>query len=131
MAYADYAYYSQTYYGNLINQADFPRLAARASEQIDRLTFGRAASDTDNTEAIKMAMCAVAEALQAVENDGGADAIQSESIGSSSVTYAKNSSRLQTKTQKVTNAARTHLGDTGLMYAGFASGEYGGVPGAN
>jgi len=125
MAYADYTYYLQTYVGNAISQADFPRLAARASEQIDRLTFGRAASDTDNTNAIKMAMCAVAEEIQAVENDGGTDAIQSESIGSSSVTYADTSTRRQTKAQRYTNAARTYLGDTGLMFAGFATDEYG------
>lgn len=123
--YADYTYYTGTYYGTTIPTGDFTRLSARASEWIDRLTFGRAASDTDNTTAIKKAMCAVADELYVLEQDGGADAIQSESIGSSSVTYADNSARRATKEQRVKVAAGMYLGLTGLMYPGFESGEYG------
>ena len=125
MAYADYTYYSGTYYGTQIPTGDFTRVSARASEWIDRLTFGRAASDTDNTTAIKKAMCAVADELYIIEQDGGGDGIQSESIGSSSVTYAENSARRMVKEQRLKNAAKIYLGSTGLMYPGFESGEYG------
>lgn len=125
MAYADYTYYTSTYYGTLIPTGDFTRVSARASEWIDRLTFGRAASDIDNTTAIKKAMCAVADDLYSIEQDGGADAIQSESIGSSSITYAENSARRMVKEQRLKNAAKMYLGSTGLMYPGFESGEYG------
>ena len=60
MSYANYAYYTGTYGGSAIASADFTRLANIASAWIDRLTFGRAAADTDNADAIKMAMCSVA-----------------------------------------------------------------------
>ena len=127
MPYADYTYYLQTYVGDVIGEADFLRLATRASSFLDRLTFGRAASDTDNTDAIKNAMCAVAEEIYSVEQDGGLDGIASESIGSSSVTYADNSARRMVREARYQNAARQYLGSTGLMYMGFLSGEYGGV----
>ena len=126
MAYADYAFYLQTYVSSTIAEADFLRLATRASEIIDQLTFGRAATDTTNTVAIKKAMCAVADEIYAVESDGGLDGIASESIGSSSVTYAENSARRMVREQRYRNAARLYLARTGLMFGGFASGEYGG-----
>jgi hypothetical protein len=127
VAYADYTYYTVTYLGNAIAEADFPRLSERASEFVDRTTYGRAADDTDNTTAIKKAMCAIADVMQTVENDGGIDGIQSESIGSSSVTYADNSARRLVMEDRYEQAARRYLGSTGLMYKGFMSGEYGGI----
>jgi hypothetical protein len=126
MAYADYQYYLQTYFGNAISEADFPRLSVRASEYLDRVTRGRAVADIDNTTAIKKAMCAVAEEMQSVESDGGLDGIASESIGSSSVTYADNSARRMVKERRYERQAAFYLGGTGLMFAGFSSDEYGG-----
>lgn len=123
-AYADWTYYTGTYLGAEIAEADFARLSLRASAQIDALTFGRAASDTDHTDEIAMATCAVAEEIQKVERGDG-DAIASESIGSNSVSYAANSSKMKSAQQKYQTAASLYLGDTGLMFAGFAEGEYG------
>ena len=75
MAYADFTYYENTYLGTTIAEADFPRLALRASAVIDQITFGRAATDTTNVNAIKNAMCAVAEEIQNQEAAGGAAGI--------------------------------------------------------
>jgi len=71
-AYADYSYYSTTYLGTAIPEADFPRLALQSSNFINQVTFGRAASVTDEAsmDQIKMACCAVAEAMQ-LELQGG------------------------------------------------------------
>lgn len=126
-AYADLTYYQNTYLGTAIASADFARLSLRASAQIDALTFGRAADETDadNVDAIKMATCAIAEEIQSVEQDGNQDGIASESIGSNSVSYADNSSKRLTKDQRYFDAAQTYLGNTGLMFAGFMAGEYG------
>ncbi len=128
MPYADYDYYSETYLGIAIAEADFPRLALRASAEIDRLTFGRAARQTDSAvvDKIQMATCAVAEELQKGEQSGGADALTSESQGGYSVTYAANSSRAMTNTQRVQSAAALWLDGTYLMFSGFNDGEYGG-----
>ncbi|RPJ29450.1 MAG: hypothetical protein EHM33_00965 [Chloroflexi bacterium] len=125
-AYTDYTYYTTTYLGTSIASADFARLALRASAVIDSITFGRAATDTDNTDAIEMATCAVAEEYQRVELDGNADGIASESIGSNSVTYTENSAKQRTANEKYIASAAVYLGSTGLMFPGFAAGEYSG-----
>ena len=39
MAYADYDFYTTSYFGSVVPEADFDRLAARASDFIDTLTF--------------------------------------------------------------------------------------------
>lgn len=124
MAYADYTYYSETYLGTAIAEADYDRLALRASEYIDRITFGRAAEDEDYTDEIKKAACAIAEVLNEIENDG-ASGVQSEKVGSHAVTYAQNSTKLQTTNQRVIEAANLYLASSGLLYRGFATGEYG------
>jgi len=128
MSYADYTYYSTEFLGNVIAEADFPRLALRASAQIDRITFARSATDVDNTTAIKNAMCAVAEEIQRQESNENADGITSESQGQYSVSYGANSSRSRTNQQKIEDAAKFWLETTGLMFAGFASNEYGTQP---
>jgi hypothetical protein len=117
-AYATYSYYSGTYLGTAITSADFPRLALRASAVIDQLTFNRAATDTDNTTAIEMATCALAEELQTIDAEG-AVGIQSESVGSHSVTYAQGSTMTLTADQRLAKVARLYLANTGLMYRGI------------
>lgn len=125
MSYADFTYYSTEFLGNAIAEADFPRLALRASAQIDRLTYNRAATDTDNTTAIKNAMCAVAEEIQRQEQSDNVDGVTSESQGQYSVSYGTNSNRARSNQTKIVDAAKLWLETTGLMFAGFASGEYG------
>jgi hypothetical protein len=130
--YATYSQYITDYLGNLIASTDFARLALRASMAIDRLTFDRAAvivtagTDTATIALIMMATCAVAEEIQKYENAGSSDGIVSESIGNSSVTYTANAFNQKTISQKLSMAAAMYLASTGLMFRGFASGEYGG-----
>ena len=66
MAYADYPYYKNTYLGTAIQEADFPRLALRASSFLDYYTQGRAGQNQD-VNAVKMACCAVAEQYQSID----------------------------------------------------------------
>lgn len=124
MAYADYTFYLTQFLGTAITEADFPALALRASAVIDQITFGRAADDTDNTTAIKNAMCAVAEELQRQVQSGGRDGISSESQGRYSVSFFAHSQNAKSSSAKLQDAARVWLANTGLMFAGFASGEY-------
>lgn len=123
--YADYAFYTGTYLGTVIASADFDRLALRASAYLDRLTFDRAADDTDNTTAIKMATCAVAEEVQTIEQEGSTGGIQSEKVGSHSVTYSQNSIKQRSSTKRLEEAARLYLASTFLMFKGFNDSEYG------
>ena len=123
--YADYAFYTGTYLGDVIASTDFNRLALRASAYVDRLTFDRAASDMENTTAIKMAVCAVAEELQTIEQEGDVGGIQSESVGSLSVTYASTSIKQHSTTKRLEEAARLYLAGTFLMFKGFNDNEIG------
>lgn len=131
-AYADFTYYGSTYLGAAIASADFPRLALRASAVVDQITFNRAAAViTANTPAasvtaIQNATCAIAEEIQTQEQSGNIDAVTSESVGSHSMSYGKGARASMTNLQKQIEVAKVYLGNTGLMFPGFVSGEYGG-----
>lgn len=129
-AYVDFAYYSGTFLGTQISEADFPALALHASAFIDLVTFDRAAdvitagTDTALIDKIKMATCNVAETLQTNNAAEGLDGIQSESIGRYSVTFNSNSSKQQTSGEKMHASAALYLGNTGLMFSGFTEDEW-------
>lgn len=67
MAYADYEFYKDRYYGSMIPEADFPRLSERASDFVDTITFDRLVDGLPTNERastkVQKAVCAVAEAL--------------------------------------------------------------------
>lgn len=111
MAYTDYEFYATKYYGNVVPEADFPRLAERASDFLDAITFDRLVDGLPDDERAKTkvqkAVCAVADKLYALElaekqanaaalagassgTSGGATSgvISSRSAGSESITYA-------------------------------------------
>ena len=86
MIYADYTYYISTYGGKAVSEEDFPRLAAKASAYIDRLTFGRAADNADD-ERLKRCCCELCESLLLTDGSGGM-VKQSEIVGSWSYSLA-------------------------------------------
>lgn len=49
MAYADYEFYTTSYFGDTVPESDFPRYAERASDRIDVLTFDRLADGLPET----------------------------------------------------------------------------------
>jgi hypothetical protein len=71
MAYADYDFYTESYYGNVVPKADFDRLAARASDFIDTLTFDNLVdglpADKRSQKRIKKAVCSLAELMYQIE----------------------------------------------------------------
>ena len=111
MAYADYDFYTESYYGNVVPEADFDRLAARASDFIDTLTFDNLVdglpADKRSQKRIKKAVCSLAELMYQIElaeknainqasanvTDTNADGkstgiVTSVSSGSESISYA-------------------------------------------
>ena len=76
---ADYVFYTDTYLGASIPQADFPRLAKRAGEQLARYKrmYTVTAIELSSED---MAICAMADALYYFETM--ANTPQSSSIGS-------------------------------------------------
>lgn len=70
MAYADYEFYT-TYFGSVVPETDFPRLAERASDFIDTMTFDRLVDGLPKNERsqkrIKKAVCSLAELMYQIE----------------------------------------------------------------
>ena len=140
MAYADYEYYTDTYLGTAIQEADFPRLALRASSFLDYYTQGRAAQNS-GLDALKMACCAVSEQYQSIDAaqalaqkalsafvDSGGE-LQSQSVGSWSKTYRSGGDSAQQALASAQAAqaslaaiAQQYLGATGLLYRGRGCG---------
>lgn len=87
-----YDFYKQTYLGSSITAEEWPALAARAQEQLNRYKrIYTVVAPEESSEA--MAVCALAEAICAISAaQSGAGAVASASIGSVSVSYAGTSS---------------------------------------
>lgn len=87
--YADYVFYVEAYGGENIPPLDWPRISRHADAYLDRLTYNRMKNGAVVTDAVRMAACAVAEAMRRHEetqtvNPAG---IKAESVGGQSVTY--------------------------------------------
>lgn len=111
MAYTDFEFYATTYHGNVVPESDFPRMADRASDFLDVITFDRLVDGLPDDERAKTkvqkAVCAVADKLYELElaekqanaaaQAGGSSGasggvtsgiISSRSAGSESISYA-------------------------------------------
>ena len=93
MAYTDFEFYATTYHGNVVPESDFPRLADRASDFLDVITFDRLVdglpSDDRAATKVQKAVCAVAEKLyelELAEKQANAAALAGASSGTSSGT---------------------------------------------
>ena len=111
MAYADYEFYTTSYFGSVVPETDFSRLAERASDFVDTMTFNRLVDGLPTNERsqkrIKKAVCSLAELMYQIElaeknainqasanvtdiNVGGKSTgiVTSVSSGSESISYA-------------------------------------------
>jgi hypothetical protein len=133
MAYADYEFYTKSFFGNVVPESDFMRLAEISSDFLDTLTFDRLTDGLPTPEKyqkrIKKAVCAVAEIYyqlnlaqkQALAAASGASAvtdvngtttgiITSKSAGSESISYA--TAQQTGAAAKEWSAAYSAAGDT-------------------
>ena len=113
MAYVDYQFYTEKYYGDTVPESDFPKYADRSSDRIDAITFDRLVNGFPEEERaatkVKKAVCAVADALHQIDQikktsmesvgtvtreDGTvvSKAVSSISSGSESISYVTGSS---------------------------------------
>lgn len=137
MIYADFPYYQESFLGNLIRDpTEFSRAAARASEYMDMVTFGRLLEGIPEayTDRTQSCCCALAEAIYTYQAygtgntnpDGSTGAKVSESISKYSVSYASPtesiSAMLYGSTSGLQNYLKSicmrYLGATGLLYRG-------------
>lgn len=108
MAYADFDYYKNVYRGTL-SEADFTRLAERASDYIDGRTdyiLKRAGISENMEERVKKACCALAETIHGNEKGG---VKTSEKVGDYSVSYAAGTQR--SDNQKLDDTIQLYLAD--------------------
>lgn len=140
MAFCDYEFYKSEYLGNLITEADFPRLAMRASERLNYITYGRlhivgehikfvegcinTFVDEWTEDKIKKCTCAIAEKLndvdmanQAMRQAGGVG-VKSISSGSESISFSDVVSPKDLNNE-IYAIGKEYLTSTGLLYAGW------------
>lgn len=71
MAYADYEFYTTSYFGSVVPETDFPRLAERASDFVDLMTSDRLVdglpTNKRSQKRIKKAVCSLAELVYQIE----------------------------------------------------------------
>lgn len=86
MAYADYEYYTGTYYGDVLTEANAAKWLSRSSDELDTLTFGRLTFAMPTVDAhvqrVKKAVCAMAEALFHIDEQEKAASAQKQADGS-------------------------------------------------
>lgn len=85
MAYADFDFYTQVYFGDVLTAENAPRWLDRASDEIDALTFHRLEEGFPEIEShaarVRKAVCAVAEALYFIEQQRLATAASMDAQG--------------------------------------------------
>ena len=71
MAYADYEFYTTSYFGSVVPEADFQRLAEKASDFVNTMTFDRLVdglpTNKRSQKRIKKAVCSLAELMYQIE----------------------------------------------------------------
>lgn len=124
MAYADYAYYTETFGGTAIGPDAFPRLENLASALIGAATMRRSETASgERLEAVRNAACALAEVLQDVERlnrlvFSEERLVQSETVGGWTRNYGGQSTagaetgRIESRKREV---LQTYLGPYGLL----------------
>lgn len=112
----DYSFYTSTFKGTT-TEADFNRLAVKASAYLDRVTFDRItdALPTVTLTRVKLALCEVVDTFLLNEHGGG---VASESNDGVSINYMAGIGSAKTDQQRLREAAALHLGGTGLLYRG-------------
>lgn len=120
MTYIDQIYYTGQGF-SLIPAHAFLFVAAKASRYIDKLTYNRLQYGCEVTEAVKMAVCAVADEMykQEQEKAGERPGVVSESTDGYSVSYAAQKDLKKEYTQRLAEAANLFLPSSDpLRYAG-------------
>lgn len=108
MAYADFDFYKDSYFGDVLTKDNASKWLDRASDELDSVTYGRLTIAFPEVEShiikVKKAVCAIAEALccidvqrkafsaQKAEDGSYRGAIASISSGKESISYATGAS---------------------------------------
>lgn len=130
--YADYTYYTETFYGDLIPEEKWAKFATRASDYIDYITWNKAKNNAELPE-VKKCCCALADQYVTIEALSTAAAakvteegiIASETVGAHSRSFRNGSEGVEAvaaAAAELAKIARQYLLPTGLLYRGGVSG---------
>lgn len=126
--YADYAFYADSWHGNM-PETEFAKWGARAGLEIDRLTQGRAAAaPPEMAQPLRCCCCALADALRtadAVSDATQGGAVASETVDGYSVSYRTDADAAQTDPTAEAGCAarlcrRWLCAPVNLMYTGVS-----------
>lgn len=125
--YTDYAFYENTYKGNM-PQDDFNKLVIRASYEVQKNIFNK--DITGYEDEVQLATCSVADILLKIEQlENKKESIvlnqilKSESVGDYSRTFDTANVndidvQISNQKEKIKEELRRYLLDTGLLYRG-------------
>ena len=123
---ADYEFYRENYYGDLLTAENFPKYASRADAHLDELTMGKYASDClepFEIEAVKKAECAIADLClnleQAELQSDAAWKVEGEKVGNHSVTYRNYAEIAKQTERQIHEVAVRYLLRWGLLNRGI------------
>lgn len=114
------AFYKDEYYGEPVDEADFPRLFVRAQETLEALTLGRLYTvDESLMDHVKRALCAQIEYLHMMGVESATVGTSDGSFTTGHVSVSGGSSG-GGESSAVTACARAqmHLFPTGLLFRG-------------
>lgn len=111
--YVEYEFYKNTY-GGKVSEQEFKHLEVLAANTVDYYTFNRIIGPDDN---VKYAVCELVDYLKELKDKGGNE-IESEKVGTYSITYAVANEGTNLVKRKQRDIVRKWLGHTGLMYRG-------------
>ena len=126
--YADYSFYQSHYYNSIQTEAEFNRLATRASDYLDFITAGKAAGYSDTApaaglEALKKCCCSLADQFQLIEKTNAfarssEGTLASETVGSHSRSFRSGAELVAEQNVQLKGIATQFLWNTGLLYRG-------------
>lgn len=132
--YADYAYYTGSYFGSSIPEASWPEWSRKASMRVEYLTFGRTGKLSASVlpDAVFDAVCCAAEVMYEYDKRKQAraaatknGALKSESNDGYSVSYGGTDIEDEMKATAACDAETDksigeYLAHTGLMFKGWS-----------
>ena len=115
--FVDYAYYTDTYKGAVLDTASFDLYVRKATQTIKSQTFNMV-DENNIPDEVRMCCCELAEYLYKQENKDHDEDVQSEKKGEWSTSYVSGNEAEELKQSKTREIIYNWLAMTGLLYRG-------------
>lgn len=116
--YTDYAFYQNTYKGDLIPSDKFDYYCRKSTQYIKTNTFDRV-DENDVPESVKNCCCELCDVLYKAEQSTKANGITSEKVGEYSVSYESTQNIKENQQKDMMDVLKLWLANTGLLYRGL------------